>query len=121
GADRRDGRGARTLRQAAPPLYPGAVHRGPPGPPRRQAREADDLGRGAERPVAALGLPLSPALPQGDGALRRRAAHAQGRCAGPQRSLPPVLGLPERSARNGAENAIFSEIYGARIAWWRCL
>src|SRR2546430_10478150 len=41
------------------PLYPGAVYRGPAGPPRRQAREADDLGRGAERPVAALELPRS--------------------------------------------------------------
>ena len=82
---------ARTVRQAAPPLYPGAVHRRPAGAPRREARKADDHRRGSERARSALGLPLPPALPACHAAMRARGAGPQrGRPAAHGR-LPPLL------------------------------
>ena len=46
-------------------------------------------GRGAEPAHSAVRLPLSPPLPAGDDAVRRRRA-AAARCRGAHRRLPPV-------------------------------
>ena len=76
----------------APPLYPGAVHRRPAVASRREAREADDLRRSPERARAALRLPLPPALPACDAALRERSADVR-------RRSPPTTPSPAISTR----------------------
>ena len=66
---RRDRRRATSSTRAAASLHRGAAG-GDPGP-RSRGRGAppasDHQGRGAERAAAAVGLPLPPALPEGDG------------------------------------------------------
>src|SRR5204862_3520048 len=68
----------RALPQAAAPLYTG-VARGDSDPGSGAgslAPPADRVRRSPERPQSARWLPLSPALPEGDAALRDRGACA---------------------------------------------
>ena len=91
GADRRAGRQHGALRQAAASLYPGVVHCGVAGGPRRAPRAAHHHRRGAERARSALGLPLSSALPARDGAMRGRRSAAQKGRSRAHRRLPSLL------------------------------
>ncbi len=57
----------------------------------RDASEVRDHRRGAERAQSAFGMPLPPALPARDAALRGRGAGSQTDRAGPHRGLPSLL------------------------------
>src|SRR5262249_55151490 len=97
--------------QAAPPLYAGAVHRSPAVASRSAARKAEDYRRGPERARSALGVPLPPALPTRDAALRARGAGAQGDRATACRCLSSLL-------RGAVKTGNTSQaVFCAKLAW----
>jgi ABC-type oligopeptide transport system ATPase subunit len=71
--------------------YPGVVHCGIAGGPRRAPRAAHHHRRGAERARSSDRLPLSSALPARDGAMRGRRSAAQRGRSRARRRLPSVL------------------------------
>src|SRR5207302_814292 len=88
---RRDDRQDQPVRDAAAPLYRGAVvGRADPEGARQGPPAGDPQGRRAEPDQPALGLPFPPALPLRDATLPgRRASVARGP-AGPSRVVPPA-------------------------------
>src|SRR3954452_6027281 len=100
--------------RAAAPVHAGAVRRGPAGPPGREACKADDLGRGAERLITAVRMPLSHALPKCNGALLGRGAAAQGSLPRPQRCLSSVLRSPSLVIAMGPTRLLFDRTDPAR-------